>query len=252
MWMPEPLAGVLATPGVVWLAAAFLAAGLVRGFTGFGTALIVMPVAAALVPMPVAVALVTLSGMFTWPLIVPRAVRVADRRDVLLLAGAAIATAPLGVWLLGRVAQDGLRWAVAIAAAVTLGALMTGWRYRGRVQGAGLAAVGAVAGILGGTTGLTGPPVILFYLAGSRPTEVTRANTILFLALLDIGIAANLVLRGMIGGEVVVLAAVLALPYGLGIAAGQALFRPGREGLYRGLAYWVIGAAILSGLPLFG
>ncbi len=250
--MPDTLAGVLATPGLAWLALAFAAAGVVRGFTGFGTALIVMPVAAGVLPMPVAVAVMTVSGMLTWPLIVPGAVRAADRREVLLLAGAAMATAPVGVWLLGRVAQDALRWAVAIAAAATLLALMTGWRYRGRVRGAGLAAVGAAAGLLGGATGLTGPPAVLFYLAGTRPGAVVRANTILFLALLDIGIAANLGLRGMFGREAVALAAVLALPYGLGIAAGQALFCPGRERLYRVLACWVIGAAILSGLPLFG
>ena len=97
--MAGVLAGALATPGLPWIALAFLAAGLVRGFTGFGTALIVMPVAAVYLPMPVAIALVMFAGMFTWPLIVPRALRHADRAEVLVLAGAAVVTAPVGVWL---------------------------------------------------------------------------------------------------------------------------------------------------------
>lgn len=249
--MPEIVRGVLDTPGLPWIALAFLAAGLVRGFTGFGTALVVIPVAAAFLPMPLAIAAVMFAGMFTWPLIVPRAIREADRREVVTLAVAAIVMAPLGVWLLTLIDREPLRWAVSVAAAFTLAALATGWRYRGRVRGAGLACVGGAAGILGGTTGLTGPPVILFYLAGTRPTAVMRANTILFLALLDIGIIANMALQGLIDGAMIPLTAAFAVPYGLGIAVGQRFFHQDLETLYRRLAYLVIAAAIVIGLPLF-
>lgn len=250
--MPEIVQGVLATPGLLWIAATILVAGLVRGFTGFGTALIVMPVAAGLLPMPQAIALVMFADMFTWPLIVPRALRHADRAEVLVLAGAAVVTAPVGVWLLTWVERDLLRWLVSLAAALTLAALVTGWRYHGRVRRLGLAGVGGAAGVLGGTTGLTGPPVILFYLASTRPAAVVRANTILFLALLDIGIVVNMMVRGLIDGGAVLLAAVLALPYGAGLLTGQRLFHPDLERVYRRLAYAVIGVAILAGLPLFG
>jgi len=250
--MPEALAGALTSPGLAWLAATFILAGLVRGFTGFGTALIFMPVGAIFLPVPVAIVIVTVSGMLTWPLIVPQAVRVADRREVVMLAGAALVTAPLGVWLLSWVERDILRWLVAAAAALTLLALVSGWRYRGRVRGAGLGAVGAVAGVLGGTTGLTGPPVILFYLAGQLEAVRVRANTIVFLALLDIGILANLAIRGLVDATALWLAVLLALPYAAGMVVGQRLFRPERERAFRGLAYAVIAGAILTGLPLFG
>jgi hypothetical protein len=250
--MPDALAGAIATPGLVWLASTFLLAGLVRGFTGFGTALIFMPVGAIFLPVPVAIVIVTVAGMLTWPLILPRAVRVADRREVAVLAGAAILTAPVGVWLLSWVERDVLRWLVAAAAALTLVALVTGWRYRGRVRGQGLGIIGAVAGVLGGTTGLTGPPVILFYLAGQLEAMRVRANTILFLAVLDIGILANLLARGLVDATAVWLAALLAVPYGASMAVGQSLFRPERERAFRGLAYAVIAGAILTGLPIFG
>jgi len=248
--MPEALGGALATPGLTVLALTFLLAGLVRGFTGFGTALIFMPVGALFLPVPVAIVIVTVSGMLTWPLIVPRAFREADRREVAVLAGAAIVTAPLGVWMLGWVERDVLRWLVAAAAALTLAALVTGWRYRGRVRGAGLGLIGGAAGVLGGTTGLTGPPVILFYLAGRAGAAKVRANTFLFLAILDLGIMVNLVVQGLVDARAVWLAMILALPYGLAMSVGQALFRPERERLFRGLAYAVIAGAILTGLPL--
>lgn len=249
--MPEALGAAFATPGLAILAATFLVAGLVRGFTGFGTALIFMPVGALFLPMPVAIAVITITGMLSWPVIVPRAFRAADRREVVVLAAAAIVTAPLGVWLLSWVEQDLLRWVVAGAAALTLAALVSGWRYKGRVRWPGLGAIGGVAGILGGTTGLTGPPVILFYLAGQVGAASVRANTILFLALLDIGIIANLFARGLVDAGAVWIALLLAMPYLAAVWLGQHLFRPERERAFRALAYGVIALAILAGLPLF-
>lgn len=250
--MPDLVRGVLETPGLPWLLLTLLIAGHVRGFAGFGTALIFMPVATIFLPLPRAIAAEMIAGMITWPLIVPRAIREADRREVLGLAAAAVMTAPLGVWLLTLADRETLRWAVSLAAALTLLALVTGWRYHGRVRGAGLLGVGGAAGILGGTTGLTGPPVILFYLASTRAAATVRANTILFLALLDVGIISIMLVRGLISWEILPLAALFALPYGAGLVVGQRLFRPERERLYRGLAYAVIAAAILTGLPVFG
>ena len=46
--MPDLLAQALAQPGLGWLFAAALVAGVVRGFSGFGTAMAFMPVAGAI------------------------------------------------------------------------------------------------------------------------------------------------------------------------------------------------------------
>ena len=57
--------------------------------------------------------------------------------------------------------------------------------------------------------------------------------------------------RGLVGWEILPLALLLSVPYGLGIVLGQRWFHPDREKLYRSLAYSVIAGAILTGLPLF-
>lgn len=43
--MPDLILQVWATPGLIWLLLAISVAGIVRGFTGFGTALVFVPVA---------------------------------------------------------------------------------------------------------------------------------------------------------------------------------------------------------------
>ena len=249
--MPEGLAGALSTPGLWMLLVAIVAAGLVRGFAGFGTALIFMPVATRVIETAEAIAIMSITGMGALLVLVPRAWPVAAKAEVATLAVPAILCAPLGVLLLAIVPETPLRWAVAIAAGITLSALVSGWRYGGRVGGGGLVGIGAAAGVLGGSTGLTGPPVILFYLAGPDRAATVRANTILFLGALEFGVIGAILAQGLLTPRAVWLGVVLTVLYMGFTAVGQALFAEGRETLYRRVAYAVIGAAIIAGLPVW-
>jgi uncharacterized membrane protein YfcA len=251
MWMPEALATALAAPGLPWLMLAIGLAGIVRGFTGFGTALIFVPVAGIFLAPQVVVGVITLTGIASTSALLPRAWGQADPREVGVLALAALITVPLGLWLMGMLDPVTIRWIVATVAAITLGALIAGWRFSGVVSRPMLIAIGAVAGVIGGLTGLTGPVVILFYLAGQSMAQTVRANTILFLAALDVVIVANLLLQGRVEWHIFLLALVLAVPYFITSLIGQALFDPRHERLYRWAAYAVIGLAVLSGLPLW-
>ncbi len=245
------IASILATPGLIWLIATIGAAGIVRGFTGFGTALIFVPVAGIFLPPAEVVALITMTGIASTSALLPKAWGKAEKADVWIMAGAALLTVPIGLWIMTQLPQVGIRWIVTAIATVMLLALITGWRFHGQVGKAGLVAIGAAAGVFGGMTGLTGPAVILFYLSGVRRVEVVRANTILFLAVLDVVIVANLMWRGMTDTTLFVLAAVLAVPYFVTTLVGQAMFDPAHEKLYRTAAYAVIALAVLTGLPLW-
>src|SRR6056297_4224145 len=249
--MLDALAHVWATPGILWLALTIGAAGIVRGFTGFGTALIFVPVAGIFLPPATVVGVMMLTGLVSSAALLPRAWGQANRREVGLLALAALITVPLGLWLLTRLDTSMIRWIVALVATITLVSLVSGWRFSGRMSRPGLVAIGGAAGVIGGLTGLTGPAVILFYLAGQAVAQRVRANTILFLAALDVVIVANLLFRGAVTAGLVTLALVLAVPYLITSLIGQALFDPRHERLYRWAAYAVIGLAVLSGLPLW-
>ncbi|SFN34638.1 hypothetical protein SAMN04487859_10137 [Roseovarius lutimaris] len=249
--MPDPILAVWATPGLIWLLLAIGVAGIVRGFTGFGTALVFVPVAGIFLAPQTVVGVMTLTGIVSTFVLLPRAWRQADRREVGLLALAALLTVPFGLWLMQALEPVTIRWVVAAVAAITLGALVAGWRFSGLVSRPVLLIIGAMAGILGGLTGLTGPVVILFYLAGQSAAQSVRANTILFLAVLDVVIAVNLLTRGVLESSTVILALTLAVPYFITSLIGQALFDPRHQRLYRWAAYSVIALAVLSGLPLW-
>lgn len=250
--MPDALAGALATPGLVALIATIAIAGLVRGFTGFGTALIFVPVANLFLPPAAVILALVITGIGSTFVLVPRAWREGTPREVGVMAGFSYLTLPLGVALITLVDPIAIRWAVTVVAAITLAVLISGIRYRGHIGLGGLGGVGAAVGVIGGSTGLTGPPVILFYLGSAeRAAAQVRANTILFLAAVDIGLALNLAFADHFSAETVWLGLILTLPYMIFTRIGAWAFRPGYETLYRRAAYLVIGLAILTGLPLF-
>lgn len=250
--MPDGLGVALATPGLVWILGATFVAGLVYGFAGFGSGFVLLPVITIFVPPPVAVAAFAVSALSSLVILVPRAWALADRRATLWMIGAALATAPAGIWIMRHADPLAIRWLVCAVVAVTLAALISGWRYRAAPGPVGRGAVGAATGVVGGATGLTGPVVILFHLAGQGSAAQVRANTLCFLTILSLCLLPQLALQGALVGHAVWLGLVLLVPYALGTRTGRTLFRPGAEAVYRHVAYGVIALAVLTGLPVWG
>ena len=249
--MPEALSVALATPGLIWLLLTIGAAGIVRGFTGFGTALIFVPVAGQFLPAEEVVLIITVTGIASAGALLPRAIRQADHKEVLPMGVAAMVTIPLGIYLMTQLDALTVRWAVAAIALITLLTLITGWRYHQKVRLLGLLLIGGAAGIVGGMTGLTGPVVIMFYLASTAQAQTVRANTIIFLAILDVWITTSLFIGGLTDWSTVWVGLILCVPYFITSLIGQALFDPRYERVYRLSAYAVIAVAVVSGIPLF-
>ncbi len=253
--MPEALGlafeQVWALSGLVWLTLAIGLAGLIRGFTGFGTALIFVPVAGIFLEPVYVVAVMAVTGVISTSALLPRAWGQADLKQVGILAAAALITIPIGLTMMAVTDREVIRWCVAGIAMVTLISLVGGWRYDRVLGPVGLMSIGGLAGAVGGMTGLTGPVVIMFYLTGRGAARSVRANTIVFLAALDLFLVGNLTVRGEITLEILVLALMLAVPYFITTLIGQSLFDPSREKLYRWAAYAVIGLAVVTGLPVW-
>src|ERR1700759_2400178 len=84
-----------------------------RGFSGFGSALIFMPLAGIVVPPETAVALLSIIDFISG---VPRgrnAWRLAQRKTVGIIASGPVVGVPLGTWALTRLDPIVTRWIIA-------------------------------------------------------------------------------------------------------------------------------------------
>jgi hypothetical protein len=155
-------------------------AGLVRGFSGFGSALIYIPLLSAVYsPRVAAPTLLLIDTICSLPFAF-RAMPHCTWREVTPVAiGSAVAT-PFGVMALLWVDPLSLRWFITGLVLIALAALVVGWRYHGRPTYAASLGVGALAGFGGGAVQIGAPPLLVFWLGGENSAATVRANIMIY------------------------------------------------------------------------
>jgi len=223
-------------------------AGLVRGFAGFGSAMVMTPPLAALYGPGVAVPIgLLLELLLTAPLL-PGAARLVDWRRIGLLAGSAATTVPLGTLVLTRLHPEALRLAISAVILAFVIILAFGWRYTGKPHRAVAVAAGAASGLLTGAAGIGGPPIVFYVLSGPDPAGRARASFITYFAIVDLVAVAASAWAGLLSADVARHAA-LFTPAFLGAAwLGARSFGRAPEGVYRWAALGILVVVALASL----
>lgn len=233
------------------VAAAAALAGLVRGFSGFGAAMIFTPIASALYQPLVAVPLLFLTDTIVTAPILLRSLRRCVWREVLPMGIGAVLMVPAGAFLLVQGDAVLLRWAISFMILGLVGVLATGWHYRGNATAPMTVGVGGLSGLFGGLAGLAGPPVILFWLSGRSEASVVRANIFVFFGFTTVAGGISYALAGLFTVDRFVQVLVLIPVYALATWLGSRLFRHASETLYRRLALGLCAAVAVATLPLW-
>lgn len=226
-------------------------AGLARGFSGFGGALIFMPAASALVgPSVAAPVLLMADGVLTVSFL-PRAWKRARRKDVALMAAGAIIGVPLGALILKHADPLPLRWAISVLAASMLVLLVSGWRYNGSPRPGVTAIVGCVSGIFGGLAQMSGPPVVAYWLSSKEDHATMRASIILFFGATTLFTFVSYWASGLLTLHSIALAAAVAPAYGLGLFTGARAFGIASPDIFRRLCFGLIALSVATSLPIW-
>ena len=226
-------------------------AGVVRGFSGFGSAQIYIPLIAAVYsPRVAAVTLLLIDTVGPAPFAV-RGFAHCTWREVLPMIVAAAVAIPVGTLALVVLDPIVLRWFIAVLVLSLVAVLATGWRYHGRPRLPVTVGVGLFSGFGAGAVQIAGPPVLLYWLGTATSAVTARANFLVYFLLLDLTSCAVYLWQGLITAELLALSLVLAIPFFLATAAGARYFHGASEELYRRIAYAIITLAALVSLPLF-
>ncbi|MGD1876840.1 MAG: sulfite exporter TauE/SafE family protein [Kiloniellaceae bacterium] len=235
----------------LWLAGAAALAGLVRGFSGFGAAMIFLPLAGIVVRPEVAVPLLFVADNLATLHITLPSFRRCCWMEILPLAGGATLTIPLGVALLVSVDPQTMRWAISLLVLLAVGVLASGWRLQRSLPLAGTAAVGGLAGLAGGAASLYGPPLILFWLGGRSGAAQVRENIYAVFGLLSVAAGITQWLNGLLTLAALREALTLLPVYALATVAGARLFRHASDAHYRWAALGLCALVAVAGLPLW-
>jgi uncharacterized protein len=248
--MPDLLPPDLSTGGLAFLLVSAFIAALARGFSGFGAALIFLPLAATVVDPKIASPLLLIVDAVLALGFIPNAWARADQREVGVMGVGAALGIPLGTLVLVRADPLHLRWAIVVLATLMLALLMSGWRYRGRPTAPLTFGVGAFAGVCSGAAQVGGPTVVAYWLGSPAGPALVRANIILYFSLSTAIAMVAYYFGGVLTLTVLKLALVVGPVYGLGLAIGARLFGVADEAFFRRICYALIAVAVLVSLPV--
>ena len=189
----EALTGFTALQVAAALAATFGSA-FVRGLTGFGMAIVLVPVL-ALAMLPLEAVLVTnFLGLFIGLSEIRRLVRDAEKSAWVICALVVVAT-PVGLYLLTVTGPDLARLIIALVALSAFAIILfpsQGEVTHGPITTGG---VGVISGLLTGFAGMPGPPVVPYYVGRALPRAVATASMLLiFTVAAAAGLGAGAVL----------------------------------------------------------
>jgi len=225
-------------------------AGATRGFSGFGSALIYVPLISAIYDPRTAAVTFLLIDAATGIALLPTVWREADWREVLPLAVAAVVAGQFGSLILQYADPTALRWGITVVVLTVLAVLMSGWRYHGKPILIVTLAVGFVAGILGGAVQIVGPPIILYWLGSASVAAVVRANFTGFFALFAWALFITYLMRGLLSAPMIALGCILGPLQILSLSSGTRLFHLASATTYRRVAYTIILIGALVSMPV--
>jgi uncharacterized membrane protein YfcA len=230
------VAELLGLPWDARLIAVVLAAvvgGFMRGFVGFGGALVAVPLLTVAFGPRDAVAISSLIGLPATVQLLPQAVRYSEREIILPTSLAILATAPLGSWLLVSLDPHLMSIAISILVVGMIPLIARSQKVRRKVKGPGLVMAGMASGIIQGTAGIGGPPLVAVALSRGGAIEIQRGNVLALVTTISLATVVPLALFGAFSKHVIVVAIVMLPIYLVATSLGSRYFSRGGQRHFR-------------------
>lgn len=224
---------------------AMLASGMMRGFSGFGLAMLGMPALSMVFPPALAAPIMTgmqvLSSLQTVG---------ADRphvlwRQALILASVSGLAALVGARLLVAASPSVSRLAMGCIVLAAVAVLASGWRYRGQPRLGLTLSAGTFSGLGNGFAAIGGPPLVAYFLGGPfSPLNARATMTIIFGAQSAVSLLA-LAAMGNVSVHTLLFMLVAYPLQAAGIVLGRRLFLRHGDSHYRRVCILILALMAL-------
>ena len=224
------------------------AAGLMRGFAGVGSGMLMAPFFVHIFGPIQTVGIIILIEIVATALLLPSVHQKIEWNTIAPIGITAAVFMPVGSWLLVSLKTPTLQFGVSLVVTLSALLLMSGWRYEGRKLKTVSVGVGATSGLLMALTSLGNPPVMVYLLSSRDSAETNRANFTGYFAVTLIALIALMTFNGMISVHVLSLALALLPGFLLTTWIGSRLFIKSNEKLYRWIALSILLMAGIYGM----
>ena len=174
------------SPELAWTLAFTIAAlaGVIRGYAGFGSSMMMSPVMALVFGPAQGVALLSILEMMASIHLLPKVLPHTQWRSLVLpMYSTAMVGIPLGVLLLLWVQPEIMRQVIGLVVVTFTSLMIVGVRFKGAPSRGGILGIGFLGGLSGGATGAGGPPIVLYFLSRPLDAQTYRANMVSYFTL---------------------------------------------------------------------
>lgn len=227
----------------IWLvvgAASFLG-GFVHGLAGFGSILVALPFFAMVLTIQTAVPLAVLMAMIINTTLVRSERKHVAWREVVQISIWMVPGILLGSYLLQSLGEQALHLILGIMLLSFVATrLYSPRKAERRLSHISRAATGFTAGIFGGSTGTSGPPIIVYCLMNAWPKEEARATMVGTLFISNVIIIAHQIAVGLTTLQVLKLFAFCVPFIACGMFVGRRSFGHINDALFANLSlhFW--------------
>jgi uncharacterized protein len=200
-------------------------AAVVRGYSGFGFSMIATVSLTLVMPPAEVVPVILLLEVIASGWLLPRVWKQVDWTSLIPLSAGVVIGTPIGLLALVSIPAAPMRAGIAFVVLGFVALMWRGWRQSRMPQTGSIISIGALSGLLNGSTTMGGPPVILFYLSGPAGAAVSRASMIVFFLGTDFIALAMAFFAGLITPQTGLLGICAIPPLLAGIFCGSRLFR---------------------------
>ncbi|WP_234122664.1 sulfite exporter TauE/SafE family protein [Clostridium hydrogenum] len=219
-----------------------LLASVTQGMTGFGFALIAVPLLSLFIPeIRNITPIIVIYSLLTNIIIAYKARHYVNFKKIIPLIIFGIAATPIGTLMLIYVKVQPLKIVIGLIVTITAFAMLKNLKIEIKNEKIAYSIVGILSGFLNGSAGLSGPPVVLFLTNQNTDKDVFRSNLTFY------GIATNIfaiilfVLEGVINISVLRFTIYYIPALIIGVFLGIKLSAKINEVLFRKLTIYLIG-----------
>lgn len=236
---------------VVWIVAIVFVAAVLQALTGFGFALVVMPLATLVLDLKTAAPLIALAALTANTVNVIRFHRAVDLGEVARLGAASALGIPVGIWALAHVDELAINRTMGVILLIYAANALLRPAARRRLARGWAYPTGFVAGCLGGAYNTPGPPVVVYGSLRQWPKDEYRAIVQTFFFINGVLVVSSHLLARHVVPRVWMLYAWAAPALLLGLWTGARLDRHVDQERFRTLVtalILVLGVSLLLGL----
>lgn len=227
--------------------AATLGAAFIRGLTGFGFGILLVPILAlALTPVEAVLALNVMAGLLA--LTELRMVLREAERSALTISALLVLTTLPGLLLLSVLPTGVARLLIALVALSAFFAILLPRRSAMVPGRTTTVLVGLSAGVLTGFAAMPGPPVVPYYVGRDIPRATAKASMIGIFGVASLAGITSGAVSGLLEWEVLVLGLALFPLVMFGNWIGSKAFGKVSDPVWRACVGTVLGAAALAAL----